>query len=66
MLLRNKGQVELRCPRRWKWVIAGGLTAFAVAAAGVYVSAAVGASRPTGQEEIFQTAREARVHSRLD
>jgi beta-lactamase regulating signal transducer with metallopeptidase domain len=37
MLLRNKETVESRCPRRWKLAIAGGLTALAVAAAGIYV-----------------------------
>ena len=37
MLLRNQGHVESRCPRRWKWAIAGALTAFAVTAAGIYV-----------------------------
>lgn len=37
MLLRNKGQVEARCPRRWLLAIGGGLTVLAVAAAGLYV-----------------------------
>jgi beta-lactamase regulating signal transducer with metallopeptidase domain len=37
MLLRNKEHVETRCPRRWKVAIAGGLTALAVGAAGIYI-----------------------------
>lgn len=37
MLLRNKEQVETRCPRRWKLAVAGGLSALAVAAAGIYI-----------------------------
>jgi hypothetical protein len=51
MLLRNKGQVESRCPRRWKWVIAGGLTAFAITTAGIYVQPrSVKAEEPAKKE----------------
>ena len=47
MLLRNKGQVESRCPRHWKFAVAGGLTALAIAAAGIYVQPRpIGASEP--------------------
>jgi beta-lactamase regulating signal transducer with metallopeptidase domain len=37
MLLRSSGRVEKRCPRRWAVAVGGGLTALAVAAAGIYV-----------------------------
>jgi beta-lactamase regulating signal transducer with metallopeptidase domain len=37
MVLKSSGRVEKRCPRRWAVAVGGGLTALAVAAAGLYV-----------------------------
>ena len=37
MVLRTSGRVEGRCPRRWALAVGGGLTALAIAAAGLYV-----------------------------
>jgi len=37
MVLRTSGRVEGRCPRRWAMAVGGGLTALAIAAAGLYV-----------------------------